>query len=126
MKSHVSMETHQCVVCLKVYETGNLLLDQRLRDSMDRTTLTGHGLCPEHQALKDEGYVAMVELQRQPQHGEDPIAVPRTGQVCHIKAEAWPHLMSIPAPESGVCVVEIGVIDKLKGRVASEQEGATP
>ena len=64
-KSHVSLERHVCLVCGVAYDTGNLLLDKRLRASMERHTTTGWGLCPEHQKLSDDGFVALVECDPQ-------------------------------------------------------------
>jgi hypothetical protein len=60
-KSHVSLERHLCLVCGAEYDTGAILLDRRLRASLDRHTTTGWGLCPEHRRLCDEGFVALVE-----------------------------------------------------------------
>ena len=48
-KSHVSLEQHVCLVCGTAFDTGAILLDKRLRASMERHTATGWGLCPEHQ-----------------------------------------------------------------------------
>lgn len=64
-KSHVSLEQHVCLVCGTAFDTGNLLLDRRLRASMERHTKTGWGLCPEHQKLADDGFVALVECDPQ-------------------------------------------------------------
>ncbi|HHW2678374.1 hypothetical protein [Pseudomonas aeruginosa] len=54
-KSHVSLEQHVCLVCGTGFDTGAILLDKRLRASMERHTATGWGLCPEHQKLSDDG-----------------------------------------------------------------------
>jgi hypothetical protein len=59
-KSHVTMEQHKCAVCGKDYDTGALLLDTRLGKRFEMHTVTGWGLCPEHQKLYDDGYVALV------------------------------------------------------------------
>ena len=48
-KSHVSLEQHVCLVCGAGFDTGTILLDKRLRASMERHTAIGWGLCPEHQ-----------------------------------------------------------------------------
>ncbi|WP_430522156.1 hypothetical protein [Pseudomonas aeruginosa] len=45
-KSHVSLEQHVCLVCGTAFDTGAILLDKRLRASMERHTATGWGLCP--------------------------------------------------------------------------------
>src|SRR3546814_18826039 len=64
-KSHVSLEQHACLVCGARFDTGAILLDKRLRASMERPTATGWGLCPEHQKLSDDGFVALVECDPQ-------------------------------------------------------------
>ena len=64
-KSHVSLEQHVCLVCGTAFDTGAILLDKRLRASMERHTATGWGLCPEHQKLADDGFVALVECDPQ-------------------------------------------------------------
>lgn len=40
-KSHVSLEQHACLVCGTTFDTGAILLDKRLRASMERHTATG-------------------------------------------------------------------------------------
>lgn len=47
-KSHVSLEQHVCLVCGARFDTGAVLLDRRLRASMEYQTVTDWGLCPEH------------------------------------------------------------------------------
>ncbi len=45
-KSHVSLEQHVCLVCGTAFDTGAVLLDKRLRASMERHTATGWGFAP--------------------------------------------------------------------------------
>jgi len=45
-KSHVSLEQRVCLVCGTTFDTGAILLDKRLRQHLDRHTVTGWGLCP--------------------------------------------------------------------------------
>jgi hypothetical protein len=40
-QSHVSLEQHVCLVCGKAFDTGTILLDKRLRASMEHHTKTG-------------------------------------------------------------------------------------
>lgn len=61
-KSHVSMEQKLCIICGKQHDSGNILLDMKLRKSMERHTLIGYGHCDDCQAKVDEGYVAAVEI----------------------------------------------------------------
>jgi len=45
-KSHVSLEQQLCLVCGTAFDTGNILLDRRLRASMKHHTTTGLGTVP--------------------------------------------------------------------------------
>lgn len=61
MKSHVSMEQHQCPVCGDRFDTGNILMHKRLKPELDTHTTTGTSLCPACQKLSDDGYLALAE-----------------------------------------------------------------
>lgn len=116
MKSHVSMEQHVCLVCGVTFDTGSILLDRRLKASMESHTVTGWGLCPEHEKMHEDGYVALVECEGE-QAGSSvrPEDARRTGQVAHIRRSAWPNVFDSQAPESPVVFCEKGLIDKLRG-----------
>ena len=63
-KSHVSIEQHICLVCGAAFETGSILLDRRLRASMEHHTKTGWGLCPEHQKLAGSAHMRCEPSER--------------------------------------------------------------
>lgn len=106
MKSHVSMEQHQCLVCGKNYDTGAVLLDKRLRPSLEQYTVTGNGLCPEHKKLFDDGYVALVEVSADRKH--------RTGNLAHVSRRVWNDVFDTSFDERApMAYVEVGVIEKL-------------
>ena len=124
-KSHVSLERHVCLVCGVAYDTGNLLLDKRLRASMERHTTTGWGLCPEHQKLADDGFVALVECD--PQRSGSPSGAARmkpeqayrTGRLAHLKRNVFAKVFNVPIEANQPCVfVEPGVIEQLQSMVA--------
>ena len=117
-KSYVSMEKRVCEVCGKEYETGSLLMDKRLRDSMEKYTLTGYGMCEEHQKLADDDFIALIEITNVP---EDPDQQNmkreeafRTGNVAHIKKEVFGKVFDVEEPKTPICFVQIGVISKLQ------------
>ncbi len=121
-KSHVSMEQHACLVCGTVFDTGSLLLDRRLRASMERHTVTGWGLCAEHQKLADDGFVALVECDPQrsgsPGGRLKPEQAYRTGRLAHIKRHVFAQLFNVPVEATQPCVfVEPGVIERLESMV---------
>jgi hypothetical protein len=123
-KSHVSMERQLCLVCGAEYDTGAILLDRRLRASLDRHTTTGWGLCPEHQRLFDDGFVALVECDpaKSGHPSSDDRLKPdqayRTGRVLHLKRDAFARVFNVPIGLKLPSVfVEPGVIEKLEAMV---------
>lgn len=124
-KSHVSLEQHVCLVCSKAFDTGTILLDKRLRASMERHTKTGWGLCPEHQKLSDDGFVALVECD--PQRSGSPAGSARmkpdqayrTGRLAHVRRTVFAQAFNVSIDDKQTCVfVEPGVIDQLQSMVA--------
>lgn len=59
MKSYVTIERRLCLACNTAFETGNVLMDQRLTERFDHHTTTGYGLCPKHTL---PGYVTLLEV----------------------------------------------------------------
>lgn len=124
-KSHVSLEQHVCLVCGSTFDTGSILLDRRLRPTMEHHTTTGWGLCPEHQRLSSEGFVALVEcdpLRSGLPSGEGsmkPEEAYRTGRVAHLKRSAFAKVFNVPITTVQPCMfVELGVIERLQSMVA--------
>ena len=122
-KSHVSLEQHVCLVCGKAFDTGTILLDKRLRASMEHHTKTGWGLCPEHQKLADDGFVALVECDPQrsgsPGGRLKPEQAYRTGRLAHLKHHVFAKVFNVPIEANQPCVfVEPGVIEQLEAMVS--------
>lgn len=124
-KSHVSLEQHVCLICGVAFDTGSILLDKRLRASMERHTATGWGLCPEHQKLSDDGFVALVECD--PQRSGSPAGggrlkpeqAYRTGRLAHLKRDVFAEVFNVPIAANQACVfVEPGVIEQLQAMVS--------
>ena len=122
-KSHVSLEQHVCLVCGTAFDTGAILLDKRLRASMNRYTVTGWGLCVEHQKLADDGFVALVECDPRrsgsPGGRLKPEQAYRTGRLAHIKRHVFAQVFNVLIEANQACVfVEPGVIEQLQSMVA--------
>ena len=124
-KSHVSLEQHVCLVCGTAFDTGAILLDKRLRASMERHTATGWGLCPKHQKLADDGFVALVECDPQRSRAAagaarmKPDQAHRTGRLAHLKREVFADVFNVPIEDKQPCVfVEPGVIEQLQAMTA--------
>ena len=112
------------MVCGTAFDTGAILLDKRLRASMERHTATGWGLCSEHQKLSDDGFVALVECDPQRSGSQaggrmKPEQAYRTGRLAHPKREVFSRLFNVPIEDKQACVfVEPGVIEQLQSMVA--------
>lgn len=124
-KSYVSLEQRLCLVCGNPFDTGSILLDRRLRASLGRHTTTGWGLCPEHERLRSEGFVALVECDPQRSGAPSgngqmkPEQAYRTGRLAHLKREVFTQVFNVAiAADQPVVFVEPGVIEQLQARVA--------
>ena len=87
-KSHVSLETNQCPICTNKFDTGAILLDTRLKDSLERETLTGLGICPDCQVRLDDGFLALIEVSNDPQERVEKLQIDeanRTGNIAWLK-----------------------------------------
>lgn len=106
-KSHVSLGQRQCPVCGVVEDDGTILIHKQLRQTLDRYTVTGFSLCKEHKRLHAEGFIALIELSAEP----DPKSTLqeswplRTGNLAHLKREAWAQIFDTPAPAGPLCFV---------------------
>lgn len=128
-QSHVSLEQHLCLVCGLKFDTGGILLDRRLRQSMQRHTVTGWGLCGEHRRLFDEGFVALIECDPErsgvpaDQDHMRPEQAWRTGRLAHLKREALARVTHVAlAPDVPCVFVEPGVIEQLQAMVGPEED----
>ena len=121
-KSYVSIEQNVCPVCAKTFDTNALLLNRRLHENMERYTVTGWSLCPEHQKLHDDGYVALVAID--PDHSAlpyKPDTVYRLGGIAHIRRSVWQDIFDCPPPEGPMVFCDESLVEKLKGMMPPEQ-----
>ena len=120
----VRMEKAICPVCGERHETGAILIARSLRVGIPKGKETTHfALCPKHQQMHDDGYVALVEVQREPEPGEG-LYPPRTGHIAHVRRSKWKLLFneSVPVPEIPMIFVQAGVVAALKGFVDIRSE----
>lgn len=112
MKSYVSMESNQCPICLSLHDTGALLLDKRLKNSMESTTVTGHSICSECQKHLDQDLIAFVEVSNttNAEMLKDSEAK-RTGRYAWVSKNALPDI-----PDSPMLFCDIKVMDILEQR----------
>ncbi|WP_423173002.1 MULTISPECIES: ATPase [unclassified Stenotrophomonas maltophilia group] len=123
-KSHVYLEQHVCLVCGTRFDTGAVLLDRRLRASMERHTATSWGLCTEHQKLSDDGFVALVECDPQRSGSQasgrmKPEQAYRMGRLDYLRRTVFAQVFNVPSVDEQACVfVEPGVIERVQSMTA--------
>jgi len=113
-KSYVTMEQKICAVCGAKYDSGSLLIDNRLRERFDRETVTGFGLCPEDQDRLDSGFVALIGAN---DTGKEVMKIgeaDRTGDVLFIKVDAFNRVFDTEPPAGRVCFVDPETVSALK------------
>jgi hypothetical protein len=91
-KSFTTLEQHMCRVTGKLFDTGTLLLDKRLREKYEMHTITGWGYSPEAIEKFEEGYVALVEVDLAKSEVDENGQITtqgawRLGGVCYIKKD---------------------------------------
>lgn len=94
MKSYVSMSYHVCPVCTTEVPQNEIIMDTRLRPKFDDKTCTGWGMCPTCQKLKNDGYIAIVEILNT--HTPESINDwARTGNYAHLSADAFTNIFNV-------------------------------
>lgn len=115
-KSHVSLVQHQCPVCGVSHDTGEVLLHKRMSPVLDNKTLTGVSFCPEHDKLRDAGYIALVEIDADGKH---------TGRLLHIRASVWPDIFNVPVPSQGLARIAPETLDLIMSIPGAERADAS-
>lgn len=123
-KSYVSAEQNVCPVCAKTFDTNAILINKHLRENMERYTVTGWGLCPEHKKLHEEGYVALVAID--PDRSAKPYtpsSVYRLGGVAHMRRSVWRSIFNCDPPEGPMVFCDEELVEKLESMMPPKQEG---
>lgn len=122
-KSHVSMEQRLCHICGATFDTGAILLDRRLAQTLKPHTITGYGRCDDCKSKLAEGRIALVECfapayARSKMKPED---AQRTGKIAWLRHDPFIAIFGeLPRGTDGkvlsMCFVEDGVIAKLEAQ----------
>ena len=118
MKSHVSLEQHQCPVCLEIHETGAVLLHKKLKPKLDTYTVTGMSLCPDDQQKFDDGYIALIECNGEHKPNIKLEEANRTGTIIHIRREMFEDIFDTEvSSDIPFCFITEDVADFLENLV---------
>lgn len=73
-------------------------------------------MCPEHEKLRKQGYIALVGVDKEKSDGCTCKGVWRTGKLAHLKESAWGGVFNMPVPAKGLCFVPDDVIEMLEAK----------
>lgn len=104
-KSYVSIAQKVCIVTGNLYDSGEILMDKRMKNSMEHKTTVGMGVCPEVEKLFNKGYVALIEVDSAKSgSGNDKKLSPkdayRTGNFAYLKRDVFKELFTVPLEDS--------------------------
>ena len=103
-----------CPVCTKEHATG-VLINQRLRNTLEPKTVTGWEMCPEHQKMKDEGYIALVGIDHAKSDADLTLSgVWRIGMFAHLRELVWSQIFTVPPPPKKLCFVDKDTLELLE------------
>lgn len=97
--SYVQMSKHQCPICGEIHESGDILLNTRLKD-IPSDMVSELSLCPAHQRLADEDYIGMVVVSNTESKVHlTPETAIRTGELVHLKRYQLEMVLQHPVRE---------------------------
>lgn len=121
MKSYTSVEHHICVICGTKFSTNTVLIDKHMRNTLEPNTITGFGLCPEHEKLHKDGFVALIVADEELSSNKPKNnmfyglhGVYRTGVVVHIRREVAKTIFNCQNPDAPFMYCEPEVISMLE------------
>ena len=126
MKSHVSMEQHYCPICSEEKDTGTLLLDRRMRDSLEMHTTTGVGICIDCKAMGNDGYVALVGVDPNKSEIDGDLIKPskahRISEYLWLKRSVAEQVLNVDVSEYPFVYIDQPAIEMIKKMVANQTE----
>lgn len=104
-KSYVSIAQKVCIVTGNLYDTKEILIDKRMKNSMEHKTTVGMGISPEVEEFFAKGYVALIEIDHAKSgRGNDKKLSPkdayRTGNIAYLKRNVLKELFTVPLEDS--------------------------
>ena len=104
-KSYVSIAQEVCFVTGNLYDSGEILIDKRMENSMEHKTTVGMGICPEVKEFFAKGYVALIEidLAKSGRGNDKKLSLKdayRTGNIAYLKRDVLKELFTVPLEDS--------------------------
>ena len=108
-----------CPACGEEFDTGTILMDKRLRQTLERKTCTHWLLCPTHAKQIDAGYILLVGADPDKSTISEnqtikPDGAYRTGEIAAVQGHLWDDLLGVPRPLKSFVYCEPEVIKQIR------------
>lgn len=121
MKSYVGMGHDECPIC-GAKHSEVVLIDKRVRNTLDHDQTVGISECPECVGKIDNGYVALVAIdESKSKHPYTPTSAYRTGNIVWIKRDSWGVVFNVPAPSTKFAYCGEDVVGKILATAGTMQ-----
>lgn len=111
--NYVAKGIATCPVCGQEH-TNSVLIKKRWSGKPLEDQKTGYQMCPEHQKLFDDGYIALVEIDETKSDQQNGVFW-RTGNVIHLKRHIFDEIFDIDvSSEMPICHVDSEVMQILQ------------
>ena len=108
--SFATLAQHQCPVCGKCEDTGEILLDKMMRNKFGMYTVTGFELCSDCKKKREEGFVFIVEIADANNRSFES----RTGRAVTLRKDVYDPIFSTPIGDEGMATCGPDVIRALE------------
>lgn len=117
------METKICPVTGKEFESGTILMDTRLEDSMERKTCTGVEVSPEVQEKIDAGYfpLVVIDVEKSTLSSIGRVTIDgayRTGEILYVKREVFPKVFGMELPNLPFSFIDQETTNAIKSAIS--------
>ena len=121
------MSNKICIVTGKKYQDGAIILDSRMKPSLEKDTVTGYGISPEIEQKINSGYIVLVEVDMSKSGVSltdtiNPENAYRTGSVMYVKKNRFGLFFNVDPPEGKIAYVPKEVIDLIKEKTGYVQD----
>jgi hypothetical protein len=87
-KSYVTIEQKVCPICGKTYDSGDILLDTRLKETFEHYTVTGMQICSDCKELAKDRIALIVATAPNEYVTVKPEDANRTGEILWMRRDA--------------------------------------
>ena len=128
IKPYVTKEQNICTVCGEIFDTGSIFLDNNMKERYEVEPLTGMGLCPQDKEWHDNGYLALVCIDKSKSAFNkdriNPKDAYRLGRIAHLKRDFADKMLEVD-PETlayPVMFVESDFMDQMEELSATSND----